>query len=320
MEPPSFKNYKINRVSRIVFRGGVRGIIKTFRKHFLLWWYKIFYCKKGLMLKKIHDYNMYLDLSQPGISGTLAVFGAREKPETEVFKKELKEGMHVLDIGSNIGYYALLAASIVGDKGKVYAFEPDPRDVELLKKNININNFSHIIKFYPWAVSDKNGYGRFYLTESTNLSTMIARDGEKLNNFIEVKTIKIDDFKEKEKVDFIRMDIEGYECLVLDGMMNLLETTRKPIKLLIERHPSVYDDKEFNFDRRLKKISELGFYIKYLMFGGGKKTIQNLRNRGYEPKGLVREDIEIRGWCENVKMEDLLNKKVRARTILLEKK
>lgn len=68
-----------------------------------------------------------------------------EEFETEIFKKEIKKGDTVLDLGAHIGYYTLLAAKLVGEKGKVFAFEPEPTNFALLKKNIKINNYQNVI-------------------------------------------------------------------------------------------------------------------------------------------------------------------------------
>ncbi len=90
--------------------------------------------RKKTILCKVQSNWMYLDLVNEGISRVLAIYGIREADHTQIMKRELKSGMAVLDIGSNIGYYPLLEASLVGTKGKVYAIEPDPRNIELLKK------------------------------------------------------------------------------------------------------------------------------------------------------------------------------------------
>ena len=62
--------------------------------------------------------------------------------------------MVVVDIGSNIGYYTLIAAKILGSSGKVYAFEPEPNNYELLLKNIEVNGYTNIVpvqKADEWA-------------------------------------------------------------------------------------------------------------------------------------------------------------------------
>lgn len=67
--------------------------------------------------------------------------GIYEEFETNIVKEEIKKGDIVLEIGANIGYYTLIFAKLVGEKGKVFAFEPDPTNFALLKKNIEINGY-----------------------------------------------------------------------------------------------------------------------------------------------------------------------------------
>ena len=99
--------------------------------------------KRALLSRSIHDYRMYLNLNDPGISKTLAIVGKRELEHVYILKNELREGMTVWDIGANIGYYVLMEAKYVGSTGKVYAVEPSPSNYELLKKNLESSYTTH---------------------------------------------------------------------------------------------------------------------------------------------------------------------------------
>lgn len=92
-----------------------------------------------------------------------------EKFETEIFKKEIKKGDKVLDLGANIGYYTFLAAQLVGEKGKAFDFEPKPTNFSLLKMNIETNSYKNVITIQK-AVSDKTGKGRLYLKKKKTQS------------------------------------------------------------------------------------------------------------------------------------------------------
>jgi len=158
-----------------------------------------------------------------------------EKKETEFFKKLIERGQIVIDIGANIGYYTLMAAARVGKNGKVYSFEPFSSTFDLLQENIRINKFENVI-LSKIAVLDKEGTIELHLSSVTNTgSTSISfppnYSGKKEN----VKCITLDKFiKEKElkKVDIIKIDVEGAEVKVLNGMKKLL-STQSP-KVLIE--------------------------------------------------------------------------------------
>ena len=273
---------------------------------------------KHMVMKKIYKNKMILDLRTPGISKTLFLYGKRELLETQVIINEIRDGMNVLDIGANIGYYAILEASLL-ESGKVYAFEPDPRNIEVLKKNIKLNKFSNRIKLYPYAVAEKNGTRKFYLSPTTNLSGFLKRD--KKSNFALIKCIRLDSFDQINKIDFIRMDIEGYESMAIDGMMNFLKTTKR-LKLQIEVHSPFYNDGKFDFQKRLKTLEKIGFHVKYLVSAELAEPAQIVKSK-YKPIKTVKEGRWSHGLYQNIKMKDLLtflnNDRKIVRSILLEK-
>src|SRR5690606_12346885 len=78
---------------------------------------------------------------------------------TEYIVQNVKQGMKVLDIGSNYGYFSLLMASLVGKKGNVYAVDANPHLCELLSKSIKVNGFKQQIYLINKAISDKH-YGK----------------------------------------------------------------------------------------------------------------------------------------------------------------
>jgi hypothetical protein len=88
---------------------------------------------------KVHGLKYYVHPHDPGISRELTVYHIHEPNATGLFRNHVKEGMHVVDIGSNLGYYALLAATLVGPKGRILAIEPEPQNYELLTMNITVN-------------------------------------------------------------------------------------------------------------------------------------------------------------------------------------
>ena len=156
--------------------------------------------KRKRLLCNVQEHLMYLDLQNEGISHTLAVQGVREADKVEIVERELKEGATVLDCGSNIGCYPLLEASIVKKTGRVFAFEPDVRNYELLLKNISINQYNKIIEPFNMALSDKSGEEQFLITTRSNLSK-VATDNDKeflekhsIEECIKIKSISIDDF------------------------------------------------------------------------------------------------------------------------------
>ena len=103
---------------------------------------------------KTNNYKLPLSFKTNIISKGLYIMGSREKLETHIMKKELRKGDICLEAGANIGYYAFLEAKVPSTK--IYAFEPDPRNINLLKKGIKVNKLRNI-EVIPKALSDKTG-------------------------------------------------------------------------------------------------------------------------------------------------------------------
>lgn len=122
--------------------------------------------------------------------------GIWEAWETELFKKVVKEGMVLVDIGAHVGYYTLIGPRLVGNNGVVYGFEPDPGNYELLCKNINMNGSTNIIPVQK-AVSNKCGKVRSWLCKVDSINhSLIRANVLRKSGFIEVETVTLDAFLE----------------------------------------------------------------------------------------------------------------------------
>jgi FkbM family methyltransferase len=278
--------------------------------------YMAWSCDKHLLHKRyatrqVYEYKMNLDLSDPGISTTLAKGILREKDQVFVVRRELKPGDVVLDIGANIGYYALMEASLIGPTGKVYAIEPVPTNMELLKKNIALNGFESIISTYQAAVSDTPKEEKFYLSAHSNLGSFHNTDyktGERLSymkdSFILVQTYDIAEFmKPIPRIDMIRMDIEGGEVEVFRGLLRALEGRSVKPKVLFETHRSRYDTEKHDLKAPLRALFEKGYYVKTLI---SNEEGVSWRDRGYKPERLIRTDGTTRGIYSTISNEDAL--------------
>jgi len=168
----------------------------------------------------------------------LSIFKVYEPAQTQVVKEHIKEGNVVVDIGAHVGYYTLLFAQLVGPKGKVYAFEPDPVNFELLKKSVEINGYQNVILIQK-AVSNKNGKVKLYLGDNNRaINRIYDAKMDDAKEAIEVDSIRLDDyFKNYEgRIDFIKMDVEGSESSIIDGMHSILRKT-KTLKIMTEFYP-----------------------------------------------------------------------------------
>lgn len=123
-------------------------------------------------------------------------------------------GMTVYDVRANIGYMSLVFSRAVGEKGRVYAFEPLPENAERIRANINLNPGAEVIKVFQKAVSDCASQESF-LVHKLHANGRLANSYGRKTTFekqIKVETISLDDFVCKDGnpiPDLIKIDIEG---------------------------------------------------------------------------------------------------------------
>ena len=168
--------------------------------------------------------KMKLDISEY-IQAHLYNYGSYELPTMNFIQMNMTEGMNVLDIGGNVGLMTLTFANFAGKSGKVFTFEPEPRNFAKLTENIKLNNFTNTT-INQVAVSSKEEKLKLYLSNNNNsgVHSLIYNDDLK-KEFVEVDTVTIDKFLERNhisKLDMVKIDVEGSELDVLEGIENTL--------------------------------------------------------------------------------------------------
>ena len=172
-------------------------------------------------------------------SSCLSITGVYEEFATEVIKQIIKEGAMVLDIGAYIGYYTLLFAKLVGNKGKVFAFEPSPDNFRILIDNVKVNNYANVEAIQK-AAGFKEGKAILFLHDfNTGRNRMALPYGQKS---IEVEVVNLDKYfiDYIKPFNFIKIDAEGMEYDILKGMARIL-TGSNDIKIMIEFFPRYLD-------------------------------------------------------------------------------
>lgn len=219
------------------------GVSKTLKGIFF-YNYRIFK-KQFLDLSKEHilEINGHKFATIPndvGISEELLMFQIHEPLSTKLLTQLLKNGMICLDIGSNIGYYVCLESNAIGNNGKVISIEPSPINFKYLKKNIELQNISNI-EIHNFACGNENGEIEFLVSDRSNWSR-VATDKfvdvppDTILQKIKIPMRTVDSFIEEKslpKLDFIRMDVEGYEVNIVEGMQQTLKKFKPMLQMEI---------------------------------------------------------------------------------------
>jgi FkbM family methyltransferase len=204
------------------------------------------------------------------VSIVWAIQNINEKHEMKVFKKIVKPGMTIFDIGANIGLYTTKASKLVGLEGQVHSFEPDQKNYQILQsktkeqKNLKINNV---------ALSNENGQHDLFIDAINPGNHSFSKENLYKNQVsISVPTTTLDEYVEKnklEKVDVIKIDVQGAEYLVFSGARKTL--SKFPVTIIMEFWPDGIKKVGNNPDDLIKLLHDLGYKFEILKKGYGKK-------------------------------------------------
>lgn len=222
-------------------------------------------------------FRIYVNLMETAICRPV-LFDSYEPSETKLLQTLIRKDDHVLDIGANIGFHTLLMATLVEEGGMVFAFEPIPFLNHALCNSIKENSFHHI-KVFDAALSNKQGhFEMIYLPYAENAGGPFLNVHQETlagHNTIQVQTMKLDDLRFEKTIDFIKMDAEGAEAMILDGGREFFKAHRP--KILSEVHPF-----------QLQRVSNISA-VQYL---------RQLNDVGYACYNINCWDEKITNWDE----------------------
>ena len=190
-------------------------------------------------IRKIHDYfdskiqkkiTTIEGIKFLGIVENIIEVHVTNIPEIEFCKKELKKGDTVIDAGANIGYFTLFFSKLVGEKGKVIAFEPDPINFDILKKNIELNKITNV-ELVKKGISNKNESMRLYKSTVSGGHSLIKNEWGK--EYTDIQTVTLDEYFKEQKIDAIKIDVEGFELEVIEGGKKIFKNN-KNMKIISE--------------------------------------------------------------------------------------
>ena len=194
-----------------------------------------------LKVPGVRDLKMFLNPKCQVFTYGIMPTGVWEPNETHWVSKCVREGDTFVDLGANVGYYTLLASRLVGERGRVFAFEPDPTAFAILQKNVRLNGLRNVV-LEQKAVSNENGSIRLFLAKENKGDHRIYQT-EQQRPAIDVQAVTLDDyFKDYEQgIDFIKIDTQGAEGLILEGMPELIRKNEQ-LAMAVEFWPCALDD------------------------------------------------------------------------------
>lgn len=166
-----------------------------------------------------HGYFLYVDPLDETVSHNLIGHGHWEEPVHRVVRGLIRPGDITVEVGANLGYYTIQMARSVGPEGRVVSFEANPRMASYLKRSVIFNGVSDRIDVIEKAASDTTGRLSFMLSRRFSGSghLLVTESGiAEDQSIIEVDAIRVDDLG-LDRIDFLRMDAEGSEPLILKG-------------------------------------------------------------------------------------------------------
>lgn len=227
--------------------------------------------------RRVHGFRMYLDTEDPGICRTLFSYGTHEHRSTSVFREELRSlardvagDVTVLDVGANVGYFCLLEATVLGDRADVHAVEPVAENLALLERNVALNGYGDAIDVERCAFGATTATAAIRTAERSNHHTVgvpaetatdeganaaTGTDADLVPQTTGERYLADRDIP-PEAVDVVRMDLEGTEVAVFEGMERVFRAST-PLLLHLEFHPHLMDPSDARWMTSL--LDESGF-------------------------------------------------------------
>jgi FkbM family methyltransferase len=272
-------------------KGAFRAIINAFDHQTHPTPFKVRFGPDDVAYAQFPGFELAVDQKDVSVSVPL-LRGEYEPHLFKFFRETLRPGMVFVDVGANVGFYSMLAAAQVGETGRVFSFEPNPENCRLIKLSVARNRFETVAVF-PTALGSQSGASVFSTHIGSNGGLMPDTEESLANpNCVVVPISKLEEVI-RERIDIVKIDVEGAEGLVLQGA-----------KTLIEEHKPIITS-EFSLEM-LARVSGMSgkAYLDYFSESGYRAY---LCERG---SGELREIVDHVAFVENygpyTRIEDLV--------------
>ncbi len=175
----------------------------------------------------------------------------------QALSSHLRPGSVFYDVGAHIGVLSMLAARIVGATGSVFAFEPDPGNIERIEEHARRNMLDsiHTVPFAAWSSAGRLRFERASPQSSRNQGTLATDPKTNVGNTIEVDTIALDEFsRDHPPPTLLKIDVEGAEAAVLLGSEEIFRSIKPALICEVHNEQAAQDvtrwlaDREYAFE------------------------------------------------------------------------
>jgi FkbM family methyltransferase len=220
------------------------------------------FTKKSIVHRTHRGHSFYLTISPENgfVDKHIYLYGIYEPFILDLFSIYLKKGDTFLDIGANIGQHSMFAGAIVGEHGRVHSFEPIPRIYSQLNESVEKNNFQNRFTLHNFALGDHDHSLELFL-EKNNIggSSFVEKTGRAEHITVHIK--KGDDVLTSEKnISLVKIDVEGYEYEVLEGIHETL-VRHMPVIILEFSYISYKNKSSTHAEKILSILTDIGYTL-----------------------------------------------------------
>lgn len=203
----------------------------------------------------------------------------------------LEPGRTAVDVGANIGFLTARMARSVGPEGRIWALEPEPANLEILRRNMKRNGLADRVRIVPQAAGAGDASRRLYLGGHGMGHSFHPGEAGPTAASVEVRQSSLDDLVEG-PVDLVKIDVEGAELDVLAGMDRLL-AENPDLHLVVEWNPAAQRAAGHTGEALPRRLLEAGFRLVLIPESDGPETVQEALHQS-------EEDLLPRRWYANL--------------------
>jgi len=210
--------------------------------------------------------GLKLNLNPAAYSDSQMINGLYSIELMTLLGRVVNPGDRVIDVGAQLGYITCHLAKRVGPTGKIYSFEPDPNALRRLRLAVEANQFDWV-RIFPVGASNVAGTATIHLSKHAGYSSLVESNHSQHVESAEISTVRIDDLAAngefESPIALVKMDVEGWESSVLDGMQALIAKDRPLI--LTEINPEMLAVRGEDSRNLLSRIAPHGYAIFEIM-------------------------------------------------------